>query len=80
AIGIGLLYIILWEGFFAGFVQGVRLLSIRHHAIALMHGLDPRRFAEFEHLDFRVASVAAVVVFGAFLWMTVRRLRVMDVP
>ena len=45
AIGIGLLYIVLWEGFFSGFVSGVRLLSIRHYAIALMHGLDARRFA-----------------------------------
>ena len=45
AIGIGLLYIVLWEGFFSGFVSGVRLLSIRHYAIALMHGLDGRRFA-----------------------------------
>ena len=45
AIGVGLLYIVLWEGFFSGFVSGVRLLSIRHYAIALMHGLDERRFA-----------------------------------
>ncbi|HYJ79227.1 MAG TPA: ABC transporter permease, partial [Longimicrobiaceae bacterium] len=45
AIGIGLLYVVLWEGFFSGYVAGVRLLSIRYHAIALMHGLDARRFA-----------------------------------
>ena len=51
AIGIGLLYIVLWEGFFSGFVSGVRLLSIRHYAIALMHGLDPRRFASTTHLS-----------------------------
>src|SRR6476661_7862889 len=51
AIGIGLLYIVLWEGFFSGFVSGVRLLSIRHYAIAVMHGLDPRRFAGGDHLS-----------------------------
>ena len=38
AIGIGLLYIVLWEGFFSGFVTGVRMLSIRHYAISLMIG------------------------------------------
>src|SRR4029079_7098127 len=49
AIGLGLLYIVLWEGFFSGFVAGVRLLSIRHYAIAVMHGLDERRFAGMQH-------------------------------
>jgi ABC-2 type transport system permease protein len=80
AIGIGLLYIVLWEGFFAGFVSGVRLLSIRHYAIALMHGIDPRRFATGDHLGFPVAIAMSVLVFGGFLFFSVRRLRRMDVP
>ena len=80
AIGLGLLYIVLWEGFFSGFVSGVRLLSIRHYAIALMHALDDRRFASGDHLGV-VASivVAALVIFG-FLGLANRRLRRMDVP
>jgi ABC-2 type transport system permease protein len=80
AIGVGLLYIVLWEGFFSGFVSGVRLLSIRHYAIALMHGLDPRRFAGGDHLSLGVAVAASVVVFGGFLLLSIRRLRRMDVP
>lgn len=80
AIGVGLLYIVLWEGLFAGFVSGVRLLSIRHFAIGLMHGLDPRRFAEGSHLGFLPVSVVCVVVFMAFVTMSVRRLRRMDIP
>jgi ABC-2 type transport system permease protein len=80
AIGVGLLYIVLWEGFFSGFVSGVRLLSIRHYAIALMHGLDARRFAESDHLSLLVAIVTSIVVFGGFLLLAVRRLRRMDVP
>ena len=80
AIGVGLLYIVLWEGFFSGFVSGVRLLSIRHHAIALMHGMDARRFATEDHLGFGVAIVTSVLVFGAFLLLSIRRLRRMDVP
>ncbi|MES2524572.1 MAG: ABC transporter permease subunit [Gemmatimonadota bacterium] len=80
AIGIGLLYIVLWEGFFSGFVSGVRLLSIRHYAIAVMHGLDPRRFAGGDHLGLVAALVVCSLLFAAFLLSSVRRLRRMDVP
>jgi ABC-2 type transport system permease protein len=80
AIGIGLLYIVLWEGFFSGFVSGVRLLSIRHYAIGVMHGLDPRRFAVGDQLSLTVALIMSALVFGGFLFSSVRRLRRMDVP
>lgn len=80
AIGIGLLYIVLWEGFFSGFVSGVRLLSIRHHAIALMHGIDPRRFAGGDHPSPEVAAALAGLVLVGFLALSVRRMRRMDVP
>jgi len=80
AIGIGLLYIVLWEGFFAGFVAGARMLSIRHYTIALMHGLDARRFAGGSHLGLLPAVIVAVVVLGGFLLLSIRRLRRMDVP
>ena len=80
AIGLGLLYIVLWEGFFSGFVSGVRLLSIRHQAIALMHGIDPRRFASDTHLSLSAAIATSIVVFGGLVLLSVRRLRRMDVP
>ena len=80
AIGIGLVYIVLWEGFFSGFVSGVRLLSIRHQAIALMHGIDPRRFADHDHISLGAAIAMSLLVFGGFLWLSVRRLHRMDVP
>ncbi|HUP88423.1 MAG TPA: ABC transporter permease [Longimicrobiales bacterium] len=80
AIGLGLLYIVLWEGFFSGFVSGVRLLSIRHYAIGLMHALDERRFAMVDHLNPTVAAVMTTIVIGGFLLLTVRQLRRMDVP
>ena len=80
AIGIGLLYIVLWEGFFAGFVSGARLLSIRHYAIALMHGLDERRFASTIHMSPAIALVTSVLLFAGFLLLSIRRLRRMDVP
>jgi ABC-2 type transport system permease protein len=80
AIGYGLLYIVLWEGFFSGFVTGVRLFSVRYYSIAWMHWFDARRFAGFEDFGFGFAVIASVVVFGGFLLLAIRRLRYMDVP
>ena len=80
AIGYGLIYIVLWEGFFSGFVTGVRLFSVRYYSIAWMHWFDPRRFAGFDDFGFGFAIVASVVVFGGFLLLAIRRLRYMDVP
>ena len=80
AIGIGLLYIVLWEGFFGEFISGVKLLSIRHHTIALMHGLDARRFATHDHLSLTAVVAAAAVLCGGLALLSVRRLRRMDVP
>ena len=80
AIGVGLLYIVLWEGFFAGFVSGARMLSIRYYAIAVMHALDPRRFANSDPMSGLTASIVAALVIGGFTALTVRRLRTMDVP
>jgi ABC-2 type transport system permease protein len=80
AIGIGLLYIVLWEGFFAGFVAGARLLSIRHYSISVMHALDARRFAAAPHPAVIIVIVTVLVVFSAFLLLSIRRLRQMDVP
>lgn len=80
AIGIGLFYVVLWEGYFAGFVSGVRFLSVRYHSIALMRGLDERRFAAEDTLSVGFAIGASVVVFAGFLLLSIRRLRRMDVP
>lgn len=80
AVWIGLAYIVLWEELFTGIVSGARLFSIRYHSIALMHGLDGRRFADADHLGTGVVIAVLVVAFGGFLWLTVRRLRRMDVP
>ena len=80
AIGAGLVYIVLWEGFFSNFVGGVRMLSIRHYAMGLMHAIDPRRLDIDNTLAPAAAITASIVVFFGFLWLTVRRLRRMDVP
>ena len=80
AIGVGLFYIVLWEGFFARFISGVRILSIRYYALALMHGLDDRRFATLQHLGLGAALVVCGLITTGFTWLAIRRLRSMDVP
>ncbi len=79
AIGIGLLYIVLWEGFFTTYISGVRLFSIRAYSIALMHGLDERRFADTENAGVGLTVGVSAVVFVGFVLLTIRRLRNMDV-
>lgn len=80
AIGLGLLYIVLWEGFLSNFVFGVRVVSIRHYALAIMQGLDPRRFASDPYLGLLPMAAIVLAVFGGFVLLTTRRLRRMDVP
>jgi ABC-2 type transport system permease protein len=80
AVAVGLLYIVLWEGFFSGFVAGARLLSIRYYALGLMQAIDPRRFVREDLLPPWGAAAAAAVVIGGFLLLANRRLRRMDVP
>ncbi len=80
AIGVGLLYIVIWEGFFAGFVSGARMLSIRYHALGVMHAIDGRRFADMDLLPPVAAILVVIAVFTAFALLAIRRLRRMDVP
>jgi ABC-2 type transport system permease protein len=80
AIGAGLAYIVLWEGFFSGYVSGIRFFSIRHYSIALMNGLDTRRFVEDPHVGLGLAVGVTVAVSAAFALMATWRLRRMDVP
>jgi len=54
-------------------VSGVRLPSIRHVAIALMHGMDERRSAESSHLGLGVAITISVIVFAGLLLPAIRR-------
>lgn len=80
AIGIGLLYIVVWEGFFSGFVTGVRVLSLKHYSTSMMHLLDARRFAESDNLGSVATIIVAIVVFAGFTLLGIRRLKRMDIP
>lgn len=80
AVGIGLAYIVVWEGLFSRFVYGVRFFSIRSYAISVTHGMDERRFANDVHTTLGMTVAVMVVVVAALFLLSVRRLRTMDSP
>lgn len=80
AVGIGLAYIVVWEGLFSRFVYGVRFFSIRSYATSVTHGMDERRFADVVHTGLGMTVVVMAVVVVALFLLSVRRLRTMDSP
>ncbi len=82
ALAFSLVYVFLWEGVALSFLDGVRYLSIRAYSLGIMHGMDEESFEVFEGrvIEFPAAVGGAVIVTIFFLWLTVRRLKRMDVP
>lgn len=80
AVGIGLAYIVVWEGLFSRFVYGVRLLSLRSYSVSITHGVDERRFADGVHTALGLTVGVAVVAVVVLFLLSVRRLRTMDSP
>ena len=82
ALGLALVYVFLWEGLLSSYLGGIRYLSVRGYTLALMHGIDGDSLAALEEnaIEFPAAIVGAAAVTVVFLWLTVRRLRRMDVP
>ena len=82
ALGFALVYVFLWEGLLSSFLGGIRYLSVRGYTLALMHGIDKESFEALDGfvIGLPAAIVGTAVVTAVFLWLTVRRLRTMDVP
>jgi ABC-2 type transport system permease protein len=82
ALGIGLLYVFIWEGLFGTFVDGLKYLSVRQYSLSIIRELDPTRFDGSSQtvIGIGAAVVGAGVVLVVFSLLTVRRLRRMDVP
>ncbi len=82
ALAFGLVYVVLWEGLISFFLGGVRCLSVRGCALAILHGVDESGFTVLGErvIEFPAALGGAALVTAAFVWLTVRRLRRMDVP
>ncbi len=82
ALGFALVYVLLWEGLISSFLDGARYLSVRSYTLAILHGIDSESFEALGQrvIAFPVGLVGAAVVTAVFFWLTVRRLRRMDVP
>ncbi len=66
----------------SSFLGGIRYLSVRGYTLGILHGIDDQSFETLGErvIEFPAAIVGAVVVSVIFFWLTVRRLRTMDVP
>ena len=82
ALGFALVYVFLWEGLLSSYLEGIRYLSVRGYTLALMYGIDEDSLNALGDtaIQFPAAIAGAVAVTAVFLWLTVRRLRHMDVP
>jgi ABC-2 type transport system permease protein len=82
ALPFALAYVFIWEGLVSTFLGGVRYLSVRGYALAIMHGIDDESFGEFGErvIELPAAIVGAVAVTVVFFSLAVHRLRTMDVP
>ena len=70
----------MWEGLFSRFIYGVRFLSLRSYSLSITHGMDERRFSDVDHTAVGFSLAVAVAVVAVLFFLSVRRLRTMDVP
>lgn len=82
ALWYGLLYVFLWEGLFASFVDGVKYLSIGQYTLSLVHTFDDSLLSDpgLNLVEGQFAIAGAIAVTLVFTALSVRRLRYMDVP
>ena len=82
ALWYGLLYVFLWEGLFASFVDGVKYLSIGQYTLSLVHAFDDSLLSDpgLNLVEGQFAIGGAIAVVLIFTALSVRRLRYMDVP
>lgn len=80
-LAFGLIYVFVWEGLFASFVDGIKYLSVRQYTLGLVQALDDSRFRGLDQdvVGPAGAVIGCLIVFCGFTLLTVRRLRRMDV-
>ncbi len=82
ALGFALVYVFLWEGLLAGFLEGIRYLSVGAHTRAIAYALDKDALEMLgdRAIEFEAALVGAALVTAAFFLLTALRLRRMEIP
>ncbi len=81
-LGFALIYVFLWEGLISSFMPGIRYLSVRGYTLAIIDGIDDAALGTRDAgvIEFPAAIAGAAAVTVIFFWLSVRRLRRMDVP
>ena len=79
ALGVGLIYVLLWEALITSFLSGARYLSIRSYIFGTAHGLNDQAFGEELTIEAPAALAGAALVVVVFFLLTARRLSRMDV-
>ena len=79
ALVIGLVYVFVWEAWLAAYLDGIRFLSVRRFALALVSGLDSGSLPDVQ-LSLGAGAAGAAIVLVGFAALTVRKLRRLDVP
>lgn len=82
ALAFAIIYVFLWEGLISSFIPGVYYLSVRGYTMAIMHGIDNDGLEVLSErvIEFPAAIGGILVVSVVFFFLTVRRLRNMDIP
>ncbi len=82
ALGFALIYVFLWEALVTSFLEGARYLSVRGYVLAIINGIEGKSFSTLDDrvIEFPAALIATSVITALFFWLTVRRLKRMDVP
>lgn len=81
ALIFGLVYVFVWEAVLAAYLDGIRFLSVRQFALALIRGLDGHRLDTLDlTLGAGAGAIGAAIVIVAFSTLAVRKLRDIDVP
>jgi ABC-2 type transport system permease protein len=81
ALVLGLVYVFVWEATLAAYLEGVRFLSVRRFALAVVQALDANRLATADvTLSAGAGIVGVTVVVAGFALLAVRQLKRMDVP
>lgn len=81
AIAFALIYVFFWEGLISSVISGIEYFSVRSYTLALMHGMDESTFDELSSrvIELPSAIIGTATVTLVFFWLTVYRLRRMDV-
>ncbi len=82
ALGFALVYVFLWESLIAGYLEGIRYLSVGAYTRAVAYALDKTALDMLGEraIGFEAALVGVALVTAAFFALTALRLRRMEIP